>query len=116
MDEAVKQLEECATPLTSLKGAEIEEFPTPVSTLEAAEKLLATATEKVAEAKACAKEQQAKMPKAAKGPLFEAKKELTKLVIKAEAAGKTCTKSLQSVKAATEKIVEAKSGQASSAL
>jgi len=83
-EEAVKAVEEAAEPMKGLKDADLEAFATPVSVREKAESLLASGTKIVDEAKACVKENQAKLIKVSKGPLLETKKELGKILVKVE--------------------------------
>jgi len=99
-----------------LKGAEIEAFATPVSVLEDGEKLVTTISECVAEVKACVKEALDKLPKTAKGPMLEVKKDLIKMQSKAASTARVCTSTIEAVRKAISTIVDAKSAKASAAL
>jgi len=116
MEAAAKQLEEVATPLTSLKGAEIEAFATPVSVLEDGEKLVTTISESVTEVKACVKEALGKLPKMPKGPMLEGKKDLIKMQSKADSTTRVCKSTIEAVRSAISTIVDAKTAKATAVL
>mmetsp|Transcript_99440 Transcript_99440/g.309818 ORF Transcript_99440/g.309818 Transcript_99440/m.309818 type:complete len:710 (-) Transcript_99440:118-2247(-) len=116
VEACVKRLAERVKPLTSLEGAEVEAFASPVSLLEEAEGLLKEALEAVAAVKACTKEQQAKVAKATKGPLAEVRKELHKMDAKAAASAAACKTSADSVRDKCASIVRATFGRVATAL
>merc|ERR1719223_1576339 len=62
LESSVKALAAAAEPLTSLKGAEVEAFATPISVVEATEKLMDSIDKCMEEAKKAVTEQQAELP------------------------------------------------------
>lgn len=117
MDACLKELEETTQPMTSLQGDELDAFATPVSVLEAGEKLQASLATSVTEARASIKEQQAKLGKAAvKGPMLEAKRELIKMEGKAAAAEKKSKTMMEAVLSSCQSLVDSRYAEASAAL
>jgi len=115
LEAVLKELEEGATPLTSLQGSELEAFATPISVTGAGQKLQATSKESASDARAAVKEQQAKLTKIIKGPMFEAKKELAKLETRISAAEKKVTSTVEAIRASCQSITDARYAEASAA-
>mmetsp|Transcript_97686 Transcript_97686/g.285161 ORF Transcript_97686/g.285161 Transcript_97686/m.285161 type:complete len:1813 (+) Transcript_97686:1-5439(+) len=116
MEACLKQLESAVGPLASLKGAELDGFATPASTLRQAEELSAAALRSVAEARALREEQLAKVGKAVRGPFVDLKRELQKLELKAAAAQKKAAGSLEAARGACQSIADGRCGRAAAAL
>jgi len=116
VEACAKKVAEAVTPLTAAEGAELEAFATPLSLLDEAEQLLKELLEAASEAKACTKEQQAKIPKATKGPLLDARKDLHKIDAKVAASVSASKNSVEAVREKCSSLVEAKFGRVSSAL
>jgi len=116
MDESAKKLEEAVAPLTSLKGADLDEFATPASLLQEAEGLAAALTSRISAARTLREEQLAKVGKAVRGPFVDIKRELQKMELKAAGIQKKCTAVMDSVQKACQSIVDARYGKVSTAL
>eukprot|EP00930_Biecheleria_cincta_P057709 TRINITY_DN4359_c0_g2_i1.p1 TRINITY_DN4359_c0_g2~~TRINITY_DN4359_c0_g2_i1.p1 ORF type:complete len:2005 (+),score=603.41 TRINITY_DN4359_c0_g2_i1:55-6069(+) len=105
-----------AEPMLSLKEEDVKNFATPASLLEEVEKLVPEAIEALNQAKSVAQEQHKKLAKASKGPMLDAKREVQKMVTKAESVSKKCNTTLQAVKKACASLVEVVTGKASTGL
>jgi len=116
MDAAAKALEEAAQPLVSLSGEELEAFAAPIATIEKTEKLLEAVTKSIGEAKSSVAEQQEKLPKVVKGPMLEAKRELTKMLGRGEIVKKQCAGIMNSLRGKCQIIVDARSAEVSGKL
>lgn len=117
MESEAKGLDEITKPLVSLSGAELNEFSTPVSVVDAAEKLMDTIISSVDEAKKSVAEQQAELPKTAlKGPMLEAKRELQKMIAKADATKKKASSTMDTLHKKCETLVEARIAEVSGLL
>lgn len=111
-----KRLEDIASPLVSLEASQRDTFPTPASTLEEAESVLASMKESAIAARTCIKEQQAKLGAATTGPLSRAKPELSKMLSKVEAALRKATGNIDNLRKACAAIVSARLAQVSTSL
>lgn len=109
------QISSSAEALLASKGEDVLKFETPSSVLEEVEKMVPEAASVCNKVKTHLMEEIKKI-KAAKGPLAEAKKELTKLTGKVESFVKKNAHTLQAVKAACKSISEAGAVKASAAL
>lgn len=116
VEASAKELEEAASPLISLQGAELESFSNPMSILDAVEKLQTAITESIKDTRTVIKEQQGKIGKAIKGPMFEAKRELVKMEGKVGAVERKCSSTMESVFTACQSIVDTIYAEASAAL
>eukprot|EP00930_Biecheleria_cincta_P082776 TRINITY_DN72430_c0_g1_i1.p1 TRINITY_DN72430_c0_g1~~TRINITY_DN72430_c0_g1_i1.p1 ORF type:complete len:1990 (-),score=675.87 TRINITY_DN72430_c0_g1_i1:92-6022(-) len=112
----VKQVEELAEPLLSLKGAELQSFSSPASVQEAVEKLVPEAVDALGKVKVAAQETLKSLAKATKGPMMMAKRDMGQMIGKLEAATKKCQNKLAAVKKACEEIVGDSSAKASKAV
>jgi len=99
-----------------LQGAELDAFATPLSVLEAAERLQAFTKESVTQTRAALKEQHAKIGKVSKGPMFEAKLELTKLESRLGVLEKKVSAYMEAACNACQSIVDARFSTASACL
>jgi len=104
-----------AEELLGVQGEELMKFATPATVLEEVEKLTPAAISALSKVKTAimSKSKDIKVPK---GPLAEARKELVKLLNKAEVTSKKSSSTLQAVKAACKTISEAADAKASEAL
>jgi len=116
MEAGVKALEEAVQPMVSLKGAELDAFPTPASVLEEAERLRTVAAESAAAARAGIKELLGKIGKVVKGPMLEAKRELVKMEGKAGVVERKCASTMEAAFNACQAIVDARYAEAAAAL
>jgi len=116
MEASAKSLEDAASQLVSLSGADLEAFATPISVREEIAKLAASTTASVEEARSCVKEQQAKVAKAVKGPMAEAKRELGKMMTQVDTTAKTCSHTVAAVHKKCETIAVARHAVAAAAL
>jgi len=111
----VKQLEQCASPLTLLKGAALGAFATPATVADESAKLLTAVTCAFEEAKTCIKEQQSKI-KSSTAAMQEAKKEMQKLSLKNDAAEKASKKVGEDLHNACTHLISDKYEKASAAM
>mmetsp|Transcript_122056 Transcript_122056/g.390344 ORF Transcript_122056/g.390344 Transcript_122056/m.390344 type:complete len:607 (-) Transcript_122056:90-1910(-) len=116
LEAACKALEEAAKPIVGLTGEELDTFPTPLSVVEACDKHIDEIMKVAEEAKTVAKEQQEKLPKVVKGPMMDAKRELQKMVAKAELSKKQANTTLNAVRGKCGAIIEARAGEVSGLL
>lgn len=116
MEALAKSLEEAAKPLVSLDAAELDVFATPFSIKEETDRLAEEALKSVEEARKTIAEQQAELPKIAKGPMFEAKQELQKMLQKTGVTKKQCLAVKSGVRSKCLAIVEARKAEISSLL
>jgi len=111
-----KKVEDAAEPLVTLKAEEVFTFEKPASLLKELEGLVPTATAALQKVKTAATEEQKQLLKAIKGPKFEAKKELQKMQLKADAASRKCSTTMQAVKKACQTLVEKNYAKTATAL
>lgn len=112
----LQKLEDVARPLTSADGSALESFATPISVSKETETLASTLAKCVAAAKAVASEQQVVLAKSSKGPLHEAKQNLSKMLVKVEANEKKSLSLQGAVKAACEKCATSAAARMASVL
>jgi len=116
MEAEFKALEEASKPLTSLSGAELDSFASPVTVLDQCEKIAQTVEANVEAAKKVVSEQQAELPKQLKGPMLEAKKSLASMVAKAADIKKKATVVISNLHKKCEAIVEGRGAEVSGLL
>ncbi|CAE7656546.1 unnamed protein product, partial [Symbiodinium sp. CCMP2456] len=101
--------------LVAAQGEELMKFATPATVAEEMEALEPSASSLLSKAKASFLAQTREI-KATKGPMMEAKKELTKLIAKADIALRKVKAAAEAVKKACKTISEAADAKASAAL
>jgi len=107
MDAAAQKLEDTLRPMTMAEGAALEGFSTPLSLAQEGEKLVAELATAVAAVKTCLGEHQPTVARAPRGPLYEAKQAVAKVVVKVDATDKRGNALLGAVKVASTKIATA---------
>eukprot|EP00927_Polykrikos_kofoidii_P076739 TRINITY_DN73779_c0_g1_i1.p1 TRINITY_DN73779_c0_g1~~TRINITY_DN73779_c0_g1_i1.p1 ORF type:complete len:2013 (-),score=491.47 TRINITY_DN73779_c0_g1_i1:180-6218(-) len=107
LEAGVNQLETFLKPLIGADDTEVKGFAKPTSLVEDAEKLVAKIQEDVASAKVVLEEQQPRVAKATRGPLYDAKQSLAKFMTKVDLADKRSKSLLEFARKACLKIVEA---------
>jgi len=116
MEASASKLDEVLEPFVSLEGSALEAYATPISTVEAAETLLAKVETDMKAARDRLAEHQSTVARAAKGPLHEAKQAVAKIMVKLDATEKKNKTSMEAVRAACTRIANTRLSQAASAL
>lgn len=116
LEAVVKALEEAAKPIAGLEGSELDSFAAPLSLVEACEGHVESIRKLAEEVKTISKEQQELLPKMAKGPMAEAKRDLQAIIVKSDKSRTLAKQRLDAVQTQCGTIIEARADQVANLL